>query len=154
MEIGQLIQEYGVPAALWSGFLLCLGWWIRHEWKILGTPADGAFETRLNRLRGADGKGRDYAQEYKARLKNFLAWVDQYFGVLPEPDEQGEVKALEQIRLSLSANAFERLLLLAVAYPVLFVLVAWVLLFLVNSFINSFLVSFKHVRKTICIFTF
>ncbi|OED42094.1 hypothetical protein AB833_08005 [Chromatiales bacterium (ex Bugula neritina AB1)] len=125
MDIGQLIQEYGVPAALWSGFLLCLGWWIRHEWKILGTPADGAFETRLNRLRGADGEGRDYAQGYKARLKSFLARVDQYFGALPAPDEQGEVKALEQIRLSLSVNAFERLLLLAVAYPVLFVVLAW-----------------------------
>ena len=85
---------------------------------ILSTPADPAFETRLNRLRGAD-----YAGTYKQSLERFLEWIDRYFGELPSPDTSGGL--FSQIRLSLSVSSFELLLRLAFSYPIVFVILAW-----------------------------
>ena len=103
---------------IWTASATVVGLWFRGVMSILSTPADPAFETRLNRLRGAD-----YAGTYKQSLERFLEWIDRYFGELPSPDTSGGL--FSQIRLSLSVSSFELLLRLAFSYPIVFVILAW-----------------------------
>ncbi len=122
----ELLQQYWWtllgPVVVWLGRQLQL--WIKEEKDLLNNPANPAFKTRMLRLLGPDGMGRDYSTGYKAILQRFLLWVDRYFGALPPP-HNNNVKTFEQIGLSLSVSAFERLLQLAVVYPTLFVVTAW-----------------------------
>lgn len=94
--------------------------WLKREWELLGNPGNPAFPDRIQRLRE-----KSIAESYRARLNQLLILVSRAFGPEGVAREGSPGDKLFGCQ-PWTPLAFERLLLLAVAYPVLFLLIGGV----------------------------
>ncbi len=116
MEHWQDIYDFFTsgPGALLSwAFALAtpfLGWYLKDEWDLSGSPGDGAFQRRIEQLRQ-----RSIAENYRQQLKRLLAWVNRWFGPVGQAAD-GSWQARWLGCQPWTGQAFERLLLLAGIY--------------------------------------
>ncbi len=108
-----------------SPWLLSAAWivwkaWLKAEWDLLGRPGDGAFETRIQRLREYNLKAG-----YLNLLNRLLDWVNRFFGPEAPARPGGRADKLFGVQ-PFTPQAFGVAMLLAVIYPFWFLLIGWV----------------------------
>lgn len=90
--------------------------WLAHEYNVLGSPANSAFQRRIERLRAVD-----YISTYHRYLKLLLHGITKHFGTVKKDGEA----SIGNIYNSLTERSFGVLFLLSIYYPIVFMYLGW-----------------------------